>query len=104
MRSISLMFSYFDKFFEYVLKNIVTGKFKTRAEYIGTFVLFCIGLGGGLIAFSLFFGINPTLVMSVVAAPIWVGLVFLCNRITKIAITLKDIPEPDIKTTKSRRK
>ena len=63
-----------------------------------------IGLGGGLIAFSLFFGINPTLVMSVVAAPIWVGLVFLCNRITKIAITLKDIPEPDIKTTKSRRK
>ena len=104
MRSISLMFSYFDKFFEYVLKNIVTGKFKTRAEYIGTFVLFYIGLGGGLIAFSLFFGINPTLVMSVVAAPIWVGLVFFCNRITKIAITLKDIPEPDIKTTKSRRK
>ena len=48
MRSISLMFSYFDKFFEYVLKNIVTGKFKTRAEYIGTFVLFYIGLGGGL--------------------------------------------------------
>ncbi len=104
MRSMSILFRYFDKFFEYLLKTIMTTKFRNNAEYLGTFVLFYIGLGGGLIAFSLFFGINPTLIMSVVAAPIWVGLVFLCNRITKIAITLKDIPEPDIKKTKSRRK
>jgi len=104
MRSMSILFGYFDKFFEYLLKTIMTTKFRNNAEYLGTFVLFYIGLGGGLIAFSLFFGINPTLIMSVVAAPIWVGLVFLCNRITKIAITLKDIPEPEVKKTKARRK
>ena len=67
--------------------------FKDKANYIGTFILIYLGLGGGFIAFALFIGINPTLIVSVVGAPIWIGIVFLTNRLTKIAIGLKDIDD-----------
>jgi hypothetical protein len=91
MSTLKLGLSFLDKLLESILKYIVKGKFSSNAEYIGTFILFYLGLGGGFIAFALFVGINPTLIVSVVGAPIWIGIVFLSNRITKIAIALKDV-------------
>ena len=91
MRTSKLAFGYVDKLLSYILKHIVKGRFRHHAEYIGTFVLIYLGLAGGFIAFTMFMGINPTLIVSVVAAPIWIGIVFLSNRITKIAIALKDV-------------
>jgi hypothetical protein len=91
MKTISI--SMMDKILRYILKHLVTGKFTGKAEYIGTFVLIYLGLGGGFIAFMLFLGINPTLILSIVGAPVWVGIVFLSNRLTKIAIALKDIDD-----------
>jgi hypothetical protein len=91
MRTTKLAFGYVDKFISYILKHIVKGRFRHHAEYIGTFALIYLGLAGGFIAFTMFMGINPTLIVSVVAAPIWIGIVFLSNRITKIAIALKDV-------------
>ena len=91
MRTTKLAFGYFDKFISYILKHIVKGRFRHHAEYIGTFILIYLGLAGGFIAFTMFVGINPTLIISVIAAPIWIGIVFLSNRITKIAIALKDV-------------
>lgn len=91
MRTTKLAWGYLDKFISYILKHIVKGRFRHHAEYIGTFVLIYLGLAGGYIGFTLFVGINPTLIMSVISAPIWIGIVFLSNRITKIAIALKDV-------------
>jgi len=91
MRTTKLAFGYVDKLLSYILKHIVKGRFRYHAEYIGTFVLIYLGMAGGFIAFTMFMGINPTLIVSVVAAPIWIGIVFLSNRITKIAIALKDV-------------
>jgi|TARA_R100001510_G_C7627116_1_gene186770 hypothetical protein len=42
-----------------------------------------MGLGGGVIAFAISMGINPTLTMSVISAPVWIFLVFLTNRVVK---------------------
>ena len=91
MRTTKLALGYVDKLLSYILKHIVKGRFRYHAEYIGTFVLIYLGMAGGFIAFTMFMGINPTLIVSVVAAPIWIGIVFLSNRITKIAIALKDV-------------
>lgn len=91
MSTSKLAYGYVDKILSYILKHIVKGKFRHHAEYIGTFVLIYLGLAGGFIAFTMFIGINPTLIISVVSAPIWIGIVFLSNRITKIAIALKDV-------------
>jgi len=91
-----------DKILRSILKHLVTGKFTGKAEYIGTFILIYLGLGGGFIAFALFIGINPTLIVSVVGAPIWIGIVFLTNRLTKIAIGLKDIDDYKPKSKKKK--
>ena len=84
------------------VKKITGGKFSAYAEYIGTFFLIYCGLGGGFIGMCLFLGINPTLVVSVVAAPIWIGIVFLTNNLTKIAVHLKDVDSNP--TTKRKKK
>ena len=76
------IFKLFDRFVINLFRSIISTKFKDRAEYIGTFILVYLGIGGGFIAFCLFLGINPTLVVSVIAAPIWIFLVFLTRRIT----------------------
>lgn len=89
------IFKLFDRFVINLFRSIISTKFKDRAEYIGTFILVYLGIGGGFIAFCLFLGINPTLVVSVIAAPIWIFLVFLTRRITnkmlEIDETTKDI-------------
>lgn len=89
------LFKMFEEFILNLFRAIISTKFKDRAEYIGTFILVYLGIGGGFIAFCLFLGINPTLVVSVIAAPIWIFLVFLTRRITnkmlEINETTKDL-------------
>ena len=89
------IFKMFEGFILNLFKAIISTKFKDRAEYIGTFILVYLGIGGGFIAFCLFLGINPTLVVSVIPAPIWIFLVFLTRRITnkmlEINETTKDL-------------
>lgn len=89
------IFKLFDRFVINLFRSMISTKFKDRAEYIGTFILVYLGIGGGFIAFCLFLGINPTLVVSVIAAPIWIFLVFLTRRITnkmlEIDETTKDL-------------
>lgn len=93
MTNTKLAYNTIQKIFEWGVKKITGGKFTGYAEYIGTFLLIYCGLGGGFIAMCLFMGINPTLVVSVVAAPIWIGIVFLTNNLTKIAVHLKDVDD-----------
>lgn len=89
------IFKLFDRFVINLFRSMISTKFKDRAEYIGTFILVYLGIGGGFLAFCLFLGINPTLIVSVIAAPIWIFLVFLTRRITNkmldIDETTKDL-------------
>ena len=57
---------------------------KGRALWMGIFVYIYLGLGGGFITSCLFLNINPTLILSIIGAPIWIGLVFLTKKITDI--------------------
>ena len=81
------IFSYIFRSLELLLVNMIRAmvgsKFRDRAAYLGTWIMIYIGLGGGFITFAISMGINPTLTMSVVSAPIWIFLVFLTNRIVK---------------------
>ena len=89
------IFRLFDRFVINLFRSMISTKFKDRAESIGTFILVYLGIGGGFLAFCLFLGINPTLIVSVIAAPIWIFLVFLTRRITnkmlEVDETTKDI-------------
>jgi len=72
------------------LASGVTGlNINDKAEYIGTFVIVYLSLGGGFIFMCIVLGINPTLVMSVISAPIWIFIVYVSNQITKIAVNKK---------------
>jgi len=84
------LFKIFESFILNIFKATISTRFKDRAEYIGTFILVYLGIGGGFIAFCLFMGINPTLVVSVVSAPIWIFLVFLTRRITNKMLEIND--------------
>jgi len=93
--------SLLSKSFYSLLKSIIlfivglfTG-FNTKAEYIGTFVITYLSLGGGFIFMCLMLGINPTLVMSVISAPIWIFIVYIANKITKVIVEHKEKKEAD---------
>ena len=66
------------------LDFLPTKALKGRALWLGTFVYIYLGLGGGFITSCLFLNINPTLILSIIGAPIWIGLVFLSKKITDI--------------------
>ena len=87
------LFRLFDRFILNLFRQMISTKFKDRAEYIGTFILVYLGIGGGFLAFCLFLGINPTLIVSVVAAPVWIFLVFLTRRITNKMLEVNEIPK-----------
>ena len=59
-------------------------------QIVGLFVICYIVLGLGLIFFLFMFGVNPTLVLSVIAAPMWIGVLWLAYKVAKI-IQGKDI-------------
>ena len=52
-----------------------------KAYNIGSFIIIYITLGIAVITALLTFGLNPTLVISVVSAPIWIGVIFLAQGI-----------------------
>ena len=72
-----------------MFKALTKMDFQTNADYIGTFVLVYLSMGGGFVFAMILLGINPTLVLSVIAAPIWIYIVFTSNRITKFIIKKK---------------
>jgi hypothetical protein len=78
------------KFFYDMIPNI---RFRERAEYIGTFVITYLSLGGGMVFMLLLIGVNPTLVLSVISAPLWIAIVFLSNKLTKIIVKFKEDKE-----------
>ena len=77
---------YFFKLIKKVFMSVINGvqglKFQDRSEYVGTFVLIYLSLGGGLVMMWMLLGLNPTLILSVVGAPIWIFIVWVSNNLT----------------------
>lgn len=48
------------------------------ALLIGTFILLLIVVGTSIIGTALGHGVNPTLVLSIIGAPLWIIVVILC--------------------------
>lgn len=72
-----------------IWNTITKFEFQNNADYIGTFVLVYLSLGGGFVFMLVLLGINPSLVLSVIAAPIWIYIVFTANRVTKYIVSKK---------------
>ena len=70
---------------------------KGKALWLGIFVYLYLGIGGGFITSCLFLNINPTLILSIIGAPIWIGLVFLAKKLTDIVYEYRTIDERNTK-------
>jgi len=81
------------KLIKAVFVNLIQGVtglgFQDKAEYIGTFVLVYLSTGGGFVFMCVLLGINPTLVLSVISAPIWIFIVYFSNQLTKVIVNGK---------------
>ncbi len=84
---IDYLFRMLKKVFMSVINGVAGLKFQDRSEYIGTFVLIYLSLGGGLIFMWIVIGLNPTLILSVISAPIWIFIVWVSNNLTKAIMT-----------------
>jgi len=84
---IDYLFRMIRKVFMSVINGVAGLKFQDRSEYIGTFVLMYLSIGGGLVMMWMILGLNPTLILSVIAAPIWIFIVWVSNNLTKAIIT-----------------
>jgi hypothetical protein len=84
---IDYLFRMLKKVFMSVINGVAGLKFQERSEYIGTFVLIYLSLGGGLIFMWMIMGLNPTLILSVISAPIWIFIVWVSNNLTKAIMT-----------------
>ncbi len=84
---IDYLFRMLKKVFMSVINGVAGLKFQDRSEYIGTFVLIYLSLGGGLIFMWMIMGLNPTLILSVISAPIWICIVWVSNDLTKAIMT-----------------
>jgi len=58
-------------------------KYNKRANTVGSFILIYLMLGSVVIVSLLTLGLNPTLVISVVSAPIWIAIIFTAQAINK---------------------
>jgi hypothetical protein len=58
-------------------------KYNKRANTVGSFILIYLMLGSVVIISLLTLGLNPTLVISVVSAPIWIAIIFTAQAINK---------------------
>jgi hypothetical protein len=83
---IDYLFRMLRKVFMSVINGVAGLKFQDRSEYIGTFVLMYLSIGGGLVMMWMILGLNPTLILSVIAAPIWIFIVWVSNNLTKAII------------------
>jgi len=59
------------------------GPIGKAAKKIGFFVLLYVSIGFNVIFLLLWWGINPTLVLSVVGAPMWMAILWLAWTLTK---------------------
>ena len=57
--------------------------FGTLSTRIGSFVIVYVLIGVLILSMMFMLGINPTLVISVVAAPLWIGVIFLASRVAR---------------------
>ena len=87
MSILGYLFGLIKKVFMSVINGVQGLQFQDRSEYIGTFVLIYLSLGGGLVMMWMILGLNPTLILSVIAAPIWIFIVWVSNNRTKAIIT-----------------
>tara|TARA_R110000744_G_scaffold128472_2_gene235564 strand:+ start:448 stop:753 length:306 start_codon:yes stop_codon:yes gene_type:complete len=78
-----------EKVFVSLVKAVTGLGFQDRAEYIGTFILVYLSTGGGFVFMCVLLGINPTLVLSVISAPIWIFIVYFSNKLTKVIVKNK---------------
>ena len=83
---IDYLFRMIRKVFMSVINGVAGLKFQDRSEYIGTFVLMYLSIGGGLVMMWMILGLNPTLILSVIAVPIWIFIVWVSNNLTKAII------------------
>ena len=83
---IDYLFRMIRKVFMSVINGVAGLKFQDRSEYIGTFVLMYLSIGGGLVMMWIILGLNPTLILSIIAAPIWIFIVWVSNNLTKAII------------------
>ena len=65
-------------------KEINLKKDSSIAEKLGTFFIVFITLSGAVTFMLISIGVNPTLVLSVVGAPIWIVYVLLARWITRL--------------------
>jgi len=61
----------------------ITKEFDKQSQKLGTFMILLITVGLGFIVTLLVAGVNPTLVISIVSAPMWVGIIILCLKLTR---------------------
>ena len=57
--------------------------YQEKAQSVGSFIIIYLILGSMVVLSLLTLGLNPTLVISVVSAPIWIGIIFLSQGISK---------------------
>jgi len=62
------------------------GKIGRLVRLIGTFVLVYIAIGVFLLILLMTSGVNPTLIISVVAAPMWIGVIWLAWQCARIIL------------------
>ena len=65
------------------MANKIQQEFDKKSHKIVTFTILLMTMGFGFIVSMLMMGVNPTLVISVVSAPVWVGIIILAIRLTK---------------------
>jgi|TARA_R100001480_G_scaffold126754_2_gene124639 hypothetical protein len=65
------------------MKLKIKDEFDSKSTKLGTFIILLITLGLGFIVTMLVAGVNPTLVISIVSAPMWVCIIILALKLTK---------------------
>ena len=77
--------------FQETIKNVTPNNwFSDTTKRIGTFVLLFLSLSGGFTILLLSIGVNPTLVLSVLGAPIWILYVLLARKLTNVLMKDND--------------
>ncbi len=72
-----------------------TSPFGNISTMIGSFVIVYVLIGVLILSMMFMLGINPTLVISVVAAPLWIGVIFLASRVARFLFGRQREPAAD---------
>ena len=72
--------------FEQFRRWMAFTKLGRATHLLGSFMLIYLAIWLITLGFALFVGINPTLVLSVVAAPFWIMIIFVAWRLARIVV------------------